>query len=121
MFSFLYVAIWMAIACIFHAKVRRATPKIDGFLSFVSMLGFYLSFAVVGLFLPVALHEKVGLDFGPDWLMRLSQVIGAACAFYVARRGTFLWGVLLVVGIVLGVAGGAALMLWRFVIHGGST
>lgn len=114
MYSVLYVAVWLILVYVFHTKVPNATPKVDGGLAALVMLGFYLSFGAVGFFLPTSLHDGMGLSFGPDWLMRLAQVIGAICAFYVGLRGTIVWGVL----IVLGIVGWVAQAIWQFVAHG---
>ncbi|KQW93589.1 hypothetical protein ASC94_13335 [Massilia sp. Root418] len=118
MFSVVYVALWLALVYVFHTKVPYAKPKIDGFLTGVVMLGFYLSFSIVGFALPEGLHKMLGLGFGPDWLMRLSQVTGAVCAFYVGLRGTFVWGILLILGIGIAVASWVIQTVWEFVAHG---
>lgn len=51
----------------------------------------YLSFSTVGFALLEGLHKMLGLSFVPDWLMRLSQVTGAVCAFYPGLSGLFVW------------------------------
>lgn len=120
MFSVVYVVLWLALAYVFHTKVPYTKLKIDGFVAGAVMLGFYLSFGIVGFALPEGLHKMLGLSFGPDWLMRLSQVTGAVCAFYVGLRGTVVWGILLVVGIGVAVVSWIVKLVWQFVFHGGA-
>lgn len=120
MFSVVYIVLWLALAYVFHAKVLYAKPKIEGFLAGVVMLGFYLSFSIVGFALPEGLRGMLGLSFGPDWLMRLSQVTGAVCAFYVGLRGTIIWGVLLILGIGITLVSWIGKTVWQFVFQSGT-
>jgi hypothetical protein len=118
MFSVIYVGVWLALAYTFYAKAPRVKPKMDGCLVAIAVLNFYLAFAVVGFSLPTFLQQKTGLSFGPDWLMRASQLVGAVSGFYVGWRGMFVWGVLGILGISIGIAGFLALAAWQFVVNG---
>lgn len=120
MFSVVYVVLWLALVYVFHTKAPYAKLKIEGFVAGAVMLGFYLSFSLVGFVLPEALHKMLGLSFGPDWLMRLSQVFGAVCAFYVGLRGTVVWGILLVVGIGIAMVSWITKAVWQFAFYGGA-
>lgn len=84
------------------------------------MLGSYLSFGIVGFALPEGLHTMLGLSFGPNWLMRLSQFTGAMCALYVGLRETAIWGVLLILGIGIAVVSWIIKTVWQFVFHSGA-
>ena len=116
-FSVVCVALCLALVYVFHTKVPCAQPKIDGFLNGVVMLGFYLSFSIFGFALLEGLRKMLGLSFRPDWLMRVSQVTEAVCAFYVGLRGTFVWGILLILGIGIVLASWIIQTVWQFVFH----
>ena len=127
MYGIIYIVACLTLACIFHFKVPFVRPKtdgpssLDGCLAAMVLLNLYVGCAIMGFVGPMILQQGRHLDFGPDWLLRLSQVVGGVTAFYVAKRGTFVWGVLIIGAISIGILyllGLGILATWRFVVHG---
>lgn len=57
----------------------------------------------------------LGFSFGPEWLIRLSEVTRAVWAFRVGLCGTLVWGILLILGIGISVANWIIQTVWQFV------
>lgn len=120
MLSMLYILLWAALAYIVATKVPKVKPRTSGFQNALGTSIIYGAFALLGFALPMFLNDRAGLDFGPDWLMRTSQIVGAALAFYVGRRGAFVWGLVFGLGFVALMLSVTIGLLWRFIAPTGA-